>query len=78
MVELSLERPVKLMQVRSLPAPLNLILDCGAPSSIDMLAPQLTKKIESSLLNGNLMVPAGHPSIFSSDGNAMEAESLET
>jgi hypothetical protein len=40
--------------------------------------PTAHKKIESSLLNGNLMVPAGHPSIFSSDDNAMEAESLET
>jgi hypothetical protein len=40
--------------------------------------PTAHKKIESSLLNGNLMVPAGHPSIFSSDGNAMEAEGLET
>jgi hypothetical protein len=40
--------------------------------------PTAHKKIESSLLNGNLMVLAGHPSIFSSDGNAMEAESLET
>src|SRR6267143_4517755 len=46
----------------------------GHPDQLELTAayqrPTCSHKIELSFLNGNLMVPAGHPSIFSSDGNA--------
>jgi len=33
-------------------------------------SPNCSHEIDFSFLNGNLMVPAGRPSIFNSDGNA--------